>query len=323
MSSRTEAWNGFETFLTSELGSGQLVEMFVDSIPAELDGVNRPMYLVIEPDEPTLREWIRITDIDATLNKFLTLTRGLTGGTNDIAHPPNSIVRSVTTKELIDDLFTDIETIEAAGVTHIEDTGDPHAAALYLKLATANGLYVNKAGDSMAGFLTLNATPTAPLHAANKQYIDDAINGIPPVFSGLHADLTDLPDPSAHHTRYTDNEAQLAMGPVQDANPFHHAKYIDADAVGAMGAIADGNPLNHARAEEFEEAPEDAQIYGRRDASWDAIGADFYSKSEMDTILQQYYTLSTDPRAFAGRRIFISAGDPGAMSNGDVWHDIP
>ncbi len=32
---------------------------------------------------------------------------------------------------------------------------------------------VAKAGDTMTGFLTLNAAPTAPLHAASKQYVDD------------------------------------------------------------------------------------------------------------------------------------------------------
>jgi hypothetical protein len=34
--------------------------------------------------------------------------------------------------------------------------------------------YVLKAGDTMLGFLTANADPTAPLHYATKQYVDVA-----------------------------------------------------------------------------------------------------------------------------------------------------
>jgi hypothetical protein len=37
---------------------------------------------------------------------------------------------------------------------------------------------VNKAGDTMTSFLTLNADPTSPLHAATKQYVDNAVQGL-------------------------------------------------------------------------------------------------------------------------------------------------
>ena len=37
---------------------------------------------------------------------------------------------------------------------------------------------VNKAGDTMTGFLTLHADPTQKMHAANKDYVDKEINGI-------------------------------------------------------------------------------------------------------------------------------------------------
>ena len=43
--------------------------------------------------------------------------------------------------------------------------------------------YVRKSGDTMTGFLTLNASPTANLHAATKQYVDALVlsgAGIPP-----------------------------------------------------------------------------------------------------------------------------------------------
>jgi phage-related tail fiber protein len=37
---------------------------------------------------------------------------------------------------------------------------------------------VNKAGDTMSGLLTLSGDPTAALHAATKQYVDNAITGL-------------------------------------------------------------------------------------------------------------------------------------------------
>lgn len=41
------------------------------------------------------------------------------------------------------------------------------------------GQYVLKAGDTMLGFLTLNATPTQPLHAATKAYVDAITQNLP------------------------------------------------------------------------------------------------------------------------------------------------
>lgn len=37
---------------------------------------------------------------------------------------------------------------------------------------------VNKTGDTMTGFLTLNEDPTSPMHAATKQYVDNAVQGL-------------------------------------------------------------------------------------------------------------------------------------------------
>ncbi len=44
-----------------------------------------------------------------------------------------------------------------------------------LDIPTADARYVNISGDTMTGFLTLHATPTNNLHAATKQYVDDAV----------------------------------------------------------------------------------------------------------------------------------------------------
>jgi hypothetical protein len=42
-----------------------------------------------------------------------------------------------------------------------------------MTIQEADALYVNIVGDVMTGFLTLNADPTADLHAATKKYVDD------------------------------------------------------------------------------------------------------------------------------------------------------
>ena len=43
---------------------------------------------------------------------------------------------------------------------------------------TLDDRYINRSGDTMVGFLTLNADPTAALHSATKQYVDNEIDGI-------------------------------------------------------------------------------------------------------------------------------------------------
>lgn len=48
---------------------------------------------------------------------------------------------------------------------------------------------VNKAGDTLTGFLTLHANPTNALHAATKQYVDSAMGGMGTLTS-INADAT-------------------------------------------------------------------------------------------------------------------------------------
>ncbi|MEM4258034.1 MAG: hypothetical protein QXL17_02640 [Candidatus Thermoplasmatota archaeon] len=55
-------------------------------------------------------------------------------------------------------------------------TGISVAADLVsLDLAYTDNRYVNISGDTMTGFLTLNANPTTALHAATKQYVDTGL----------------------------------------------------------------------------------------------------------------------------------------------------
>ena len=315
MSRRTFTWNAFETELTQALLSG-VTTAVVDSVV----GLAAPLYLVVDPDEPLKREWIRVNTING--NNLENIVRGLSGsvgGAGGVDHDPGAKVRAMFSMQNLDDIFLDILDNTDAGGIHIGDPGDPHANAGYLKLAAANGLYVNKDGDVMTGLLTLSGAPTANLHAATKLYVDDLVGGIP-IFSGLHSDLTDLPDPSAHHTRYTDNESQLAMGLINDINPFHHNRYTDGEAVSAVGPHFSGV---HGDLSGIGAADHHAKYTDGEAVAAVAASGNYYTKAEIESIVASYYTLNTDAREIAGRRLYIQSADPGAIANGDVWHQTP
>ena len=322
MARRTFTWNAYESGLTGALSPG-ITSVTVDSVV----GLAAPVYLVIDPDVPTKREWVRVNTING--NTLENLVRNQSGSVGDVLHDSGAKIRAIFAQQHLDDLFLDIQENTAAGTTHIDDGGDPHGAAGYLKQGVADNTYLPLDGTRamgavlpMGGFAIegLALVPVNPSDAVSKDYIDN----LPAGFDGLHSSLTDLPLPDAHHTRYANTEAVDAMGPVGNANPYNHARYANSEAVAAMGAVDDANDLNHVKTPAgIPEAPQDGQIYGRRDASWDAAGADYYNKGEIDAMLASYYTLSSDARAIAGRKIFISAGDPGAIANGDIWHDIP
>jgi len=223
-----------------------------------------------------------------------------------VDHDAGAKIRAVFAKQHLDDLFADSDENEANHTAHVDDPNDPHAAAGYLKLSVADTRYLLKSGDSMTGTFDMNGqrliglvVPVDPSDAVTKDYVDN----LPAGFDGLHASLTDLPLPDAHHTRYADAEAVSAMGTVGNVNPLNHARYADSEAIAAVGPhtvkYTDGEAVA---------AVETADTY--------------YTKAEIDAMLVSYYTLNSDPRAIAGRRLFIQSGAP-AMSNGDVWHQTP
>jgi len=55
----------------------------------------------------------------------------------------------------------------------IENIADPENDGDAVNKGYADGRYVNETGDTMTGALTLNADPTANLHASTKQYVDN------------------------------------------------------------------------------------------------------------------------------------------------------
>ena len=111
--------------------------------------------------------------------------------------------------------------------------------------AVDNGTYLKLTGGTLTGFLTLHANPVDAAHAATKLYVDNAIGGIPPEFSGDHSDLINVTT-SQHHVRYSDAEAIAAVGPIPPPQTFlhddltdvsanqHHTRYTDAEAIAAV-----------------------------------------------------------------------------------------
>lgn len=90
------------------------------------------------------------------------------------------------------------------------------------------GSAVAKAGDTMTGFLTLNANPTAPLHAATKQYVDAAASG---VSDGDKGDIT----VTASGATWTIDAQAVTYAKIQNLV----ANTVLARAAGTAGAVGE------------------------------------------------------------------------------------
>ena len=186
MSNRTHSLNAYEVALTSAVGDSSL------SFPVEsVSGLSVPLYLVVDPDDPTKREYIKFESINGlNLEAGSLANRGLQGTTGGVplAHDLGAKVRAVAVSQWLDDIFGDVENLENWDSSH-EASIDPHQAAGYIDEDAANLLYVKLAGSVMTGLLTLSADPTADLHAATKQYVDaTAAPWFPLIFSGGKGD---------------------------------------------------------------------------------------------------------------------------------------
>jgi len=173
MAERTYSLNSYESPLSSAISDASLT-VTVDSVV----GLRAPGYLVVDPDDPTKREYFLYSSISGNDLIITSLgNRGLLGTTGGLpsGHDVGARVRAVAVHQWIDDIWSSIEAGELWDTNHEGSSGDPHAAAGYLKQSVADPDYVNVSGDTMAGKLTLDGAPTADLHAATKKYIDDAI----------------------------------------------------------------------------------------------------------------------------------------------------
>ena len=167
MSRQTNTWNAYESTLTGPLTSGSTSV----SVESAL-GLVAPCYLVLDPDNPDKREWVRVNTINS--NTLENLVRNLAGSIGNIDHDSGAKVRAVFTKQLSDDIFADVDDLETSILSHVQDPGDPHAPAGYLKQGSADGRYLQLNGAiAMTGELSLSTqTPSGNLIAAAKGYVD-------------------------------------------------------------------------------------------------------------------------------------------------------
>jgi hypothetical protein len=174
MSTRKHAANAYESGLDGSIGSGDST-ITLDSVV----GLTATGILVIDPDSATLREVVSFTGI--SVNNLTGVSRGLTGSASGAqGHNSGIKIRSSFFEQYLDDIFTDIEALEA--IDPLLKTGgtmtgkivldaDP-TSALHAATKQYSDLKLLLAGGVMTGKITLDADPTAALHAATKQYAD-------------------------------------------------------------------------------------------------------------------------------------------------------
>ena len=167
MSRRTYTYNAFETTLTGDLNTGVTTAAVVSTT-----GLTAPMYVVLDPDIPAKREWIKVGSIGGS--SLENLTRNLTGSVGDITHLSGATVRAVFVSQMLDDIFSDI--LDHEGLSTAHHTKYTNTEAVNAMGAKANGnalnhdrytdadaaakvatddLYVKNTGDNMAGVQAL------------------------------------------------------------------------------------------------------------------------------------------------------------------------
>lgn len=127
--------------------------------------------------------------------------------------------------------------------------------------------FVRKAGDTMTGFLTLNAAPTADLHAATKKYVDDSFD--PAQFVDTAGDTMTGPlilsgDPvvalGASTKQYTDAQAAAAQSAAEATAAAESVSLSGDTMTGPLvlsGAPATGNG---AATKDYVDAGDDARV---------------------------------------------------------------
>lgn len=129
MSNRVRGRNAFETTLNGAISSGTTSILLTTA-----SGLVGPGYLVLEPNVPAKREYIRFESVSTnTLNG---VTRGLDGSAAGAqAHDSGVKIRAVAVHQWLDLIFTDIETLEAADSAHVggTDTADHPEATTVIR----------------------------------------------------------------------------------------------------------------------------------------------------------------------------------------------
>ena len=138
-SRRTYTWNAYESSLNGAINTSA-VDITLNSVT----GLRAPGYLVIDPDIPASREFIRYETINASVIE--SCTRNVDGGGLN-SHDDGAKIRAVPVHQFFDDIFTDIEDILSAAAAHT-GAANPHSnsAAADDLVATDAVVAANTAG---------------------------------------------------------------------------------------------------------------------------------------------------------------------------------
>jgi len=143
MSSQSHTFNAYESNLAGPLLAGATSVAVVSLV-----GIDTPAYLVIDPDDPNLREWIRV--LATTSNIIDNMDRGLEGsngpGGTGVDHLSDAPIRAIFTAQLQDDIFFDINSLETFDTDHLA-AGNPHP--VYLTEAEGDQFYLRLDGSTI------------------------------------------------------------------------------------------------------------------------------------------------------------------------------
>ena len=240
MSRRFTGRNAFETTLSNTITAGDTAVILTSATGLVTD---QPGYLVLEDEDPNLREYIRYESI--TGNTLNNCSRGLAGSANGAqGHSSGAIVRSVAVHQWLEQLFDDIEDLEAADISlgndltvHIADASDPHAAAGYLDQTDGDGRYLQLTGGTVSGGVTFQGINS---HQANINMGGNRVRDL-----GDPATATDAVSEQYGDGRYVQQDADNVVGtnfrlrgvdlPTEDGE-VATKKYVD-DNIGGGGTV--------------------------------------------------------------------------------------
>lgn len=191
----------------------------------------------------------------------------------------------------------DLDTIDS----QMKANADAAAAAA----ATANAA-LPKAGGTMTGYLTLNGTPTADLHAATKKYADDKFlpvaGGTMTGFITLHA--APSVDLHAATKKYVDEKVSASVAGVSKVNGKTGDVTLVASDVGAA-ATSHTHPLSALT----QSSATIGQVIAWDGLSWSAASLPPITTSQVQGVLSGQ-TLSVSSLAASGlvQAGYVSAG---------------
>lgn len=285
MSRRTYTWNAYESSLNGAINTSA-VSITLNSVT----GLRAPGYLVIDPDIPASREFIRYETINASAIEGV--TRNVDGAALN-SHDDGAKIRAVPVHQFFDDIFTDIEDIESAAAAHT-GAANPHSnsAAADDLVATDALVAANTAG--VATNVTNLATHTADDESHRIHEFVDAIDIALPTSGAWVSVVSDVIAIPSHWVTY---ELILRGGGVYRSDIASTGKFrVHSDVTGYAAFGVDGTTF---RAQGLYEL--DTSGGGNVRLPFTIVG-----KSRLGVI-----TRTADPNPIGRLEGFVDVTDPG------------